>query len=98
MTTGISKTTPMPTMNSVTNERYSDARSWLSITSLAKLIEELERVRQQDEVAEEHPTDERGEHERAERERETGARSGAARIDVRVDLVEDDRHREARSR
>jgi len=41
MSTGISKTTPMPTMNSVTNERYSDARSWLSITSLPKLSRNL---------------------------------------------------------
>jgi len=41
MTTGISKTTPMPTMKSVTKERYSDARSWLSITSLPKLMRNL---------------------------------------------------------
>jgi len=41
MRMGISNTTPMPTMNSVTNERYSEARSWLSITSLPKLMRNL---------------------------------------------------------
>jgi len=37
MSTGTSKTTPIPRMNVVTKERYSDARSWFSITSLPKL-------------------------------------------------------------
>jgi len=37
MITGTSKTMPMPRMNVVTNERYSDARSWFSMTSPPKL-------------------------------------------------------------
>jgi len=33
---GISKTTPIPRMNVVTNERYSEQRSWFSMTALPK--------------------------------------------------------------
>jgi len=41
MMTGTSKTSPTPRMKVVTNEMYSDARSWLSMTSLPKLMRNL---------------------------------------------------------
>src|SRR6266545_2760566 len=44
MMTGTSNTSPMPRMKVVTKERYSDARSWFSITSLPKLTRNLSEL------------------------------------------------------
>jgi len=41
MMIGISNTRPIARMNVVTNEMYSDARSWFSMTSLPKLMRNL---------------------------------------------------------
>jgi len=61
---------------------------------LAEVDQELDRVRQQDEVAEQHARHEEADHRQSHESNEAPLFREERRVDVRVDLVQDHRHRE----
>jgi len=60
----------------------------------AEVDEELERAREKHEVAERHPDDEQDEREWTEGQKKAPLMRPERRVDVGVDLVQQDRHRE----
>ena len=60
----------------------------------AECDQELDRVRQENEVAEEHPGEEEADDRQAHEPNESPLLRQQRRVDVRVDLVQDHRHRQ----
>jgi len=94
MITGISNTSPTP-KDERRHEGDVFARARRGLEHVAPEREQkVDGVGQQQEIAEGHPTDEEQEHERSQRQEEPPLVFPKRRIDVRVDLVQDDRHRQ----